>query len=1029
MDNARKNCSKIGIAAWFIALFICVSSGSAVSDGVMPKMPGPPSSSVYWQLVRIDQTPDVTPHSGYKVNYEVQGLSLDLEDGLMAESLLEADASYQPEVTFSVSKDGPIIEHIYTWAPLPVYLESDGLYPITVQGRSNLSHTRINSRLSPYVHDNAQGRISAGLYNNYPDSLSFTFSTNDLLKDGRVIVSFIIRDVHEMFKLRIDYTYEMQNGIKPKPTPVPGFSSVELSKGGAPAYYDAVPGMDGLWQVTTAPEEYRAYGSMNGGEPRFYPADHEGNVVMNAAPADLTDDFISFVQGFVPTTPKELPRHYHETSPGVYSFTSRDGQVITRMHGRVDGALDAFYPMVGDPAVVSTIEGPIDPEQDYIDYIEGFGATVPSVAFPHYQLINNIYTFTGRDGVTRYRVFGRLNGAEPTYYEATEDGTILQHTPIDPQEDFDVYVKGFDATEPNAVPKYYQQVADGLYSVLDRDGTPLYRIYGVLDGEAPAFYPADASGNRIEGQSTISPEDDFDTYIAGFEPMQPSDVPQFYEETDVAQVWAFQDVDGQMQYRAYGSLNRNEPAFYPCDAEGNVAVSALPIQPASDLLMLPPPPVFSTATPENLPSFYIPVPNQQGVYTFMDQDGNTVYRVFGGYDDQEPAFYPSNPSGILLDNAEPINVEEDQIILAKPSATPIVFVVITQDPRAIPQNQINRNFISQPSATPFVRSVTPSASASESLPPVLRTVTAPPSSLFASYAYTVAPFPTLAPALTATMGQAFITPSPTPYAFEIIPHASSAPSEDPVLVRVYTSPPASTSYAASVYTAPATMAPVGEAVRQTMKNGALQTVLSVTQIPAPATMTPVGEPVRQTMISDAPQTVSSVTQIPVDTSSTVAPIVTAVIEPANETASTVKSVVLGTSSPTNAESAVPVTVTVPVDVTITPPATQENSAVLQTEAPSQAVPSEVPSEAPSEAPSEPMMPSETKASPESELQSDTVTPSEADMSSESETPSELESSIPIDSTEQKTGNALMIGSALAILLVIGAAVLMRRRKK
>ena len=1027
VKNARKHHSKIGIAAWVIALFVCISSVSAVSDGAMLKMPEPPSSAIYWQLTRIDQTPEVTPPSGYQVDYQATGLSIDLTDALMAESLLDkGEPSYQPEVILSISKDEPLIEHHYTWTAPPIYLEKGGVYPITVKSYANLTHNRINSRLSPYVLDEPQGRVSADAYNNYPDSLTFNITTESLLRDGRIITSIVIRDENEMFRLRVDYTYEMHEGAKPKPTPFPGFLPVDLIKGGAPAYYDEVPGVDGLWRVTTEPSEYRAFGSMNGGEPRFYPADAEGNVVRGVPPADLTDDFMSYVQGFVATRPAKLPPYYHEISDGVYGFTSRDGQLITRAHGRVDGAPDAFYPMVGDPAVVSTIEGPVDPERDYADYIEGFGAATPSEAVSHYRQSGNVYAFTGRDGLPQYRVYGRLNGAEPAYYPSTEDGVIVSETPVNPQADFDAYIKGFDAAEPAVIPKYYHQADNGLYYVLERDGTPQYRVFGVLDGQAPAFYPADAYGNRLEGAPPVFPEDDFNAYIAGFEPARPGEVPQFYNETGVPGVWAFQDVNGTTHYRAYGSLNRGEPAFYPSDAEGNVAVDALPVYPASDLLILPPPPVFVAATPENLPAFYVPVPGYEGVYSFVDENGDNVYRVYGGYDDQEPAFYPSNACGTLLDDAGPVNVEDDELILPKPSATPITFVVVTKSPEALPARQITRSLPPEPAATPYAYSIPPAPEALESLPPVIRTVTAP---VPTPYAYKI--MPTHAPSLVSTAISRTYTapPSPTPYAFEIVREASPSSTAAPTVVRVYTAPPLSTPYTSTVKPAFTAPAATPEGIRRT-----------TTASPEPTSYTSSVEPISSDPSATPESVRRTIDALPQPTS------YTSSVEPSPSNVTATPEAVRWTMSATDTPLATATETVVPAnaistDVSITPPATSSavETAVPGTEktaeppATASAVPAtEIPEStaAKTGAPTETDTPSETGALAETEAPTTTQLATTTEIPSETETPSGTEPPASDEADQQTSNTAWWIALAVALAggLGFGGSRLLKRKK-
>ena len=666
MRNTPKHPAKANFMVWLLLFSLCLGASGALADGMMPIME-PPKTAVYWQLVGVALEPTVRPSGGYAVEYATDGLSLDLSDGLMAESLLQKGETPAPSVSLSLTKGDKALSHAYAWTAPPIYLEPGVVYSIEIKGEQESEAGPLNSLLGTYVQGDLVSRISAGGYTGHPDAAVIEVSphASGVYVDGSYVVSFVLRDVNDMFRLRVSYQYAMQHGVKPEPTPIPGYVPVEVPAEAMPGFYEPVPGKEALFTITTAPDQYRAYGSMSGSEPMFFPATAEGVVAMDEKPVDPKSDFHNFVEGFVPTAPEALPPYYQEVEPGVYGLTTRDGETVLRVHGRVDGGPDAFYSAETGQKEPSALT-PVNPADDYTQHIEGFGAAQPPEVPAHYQPIGeNLYGFTGRDGETRLRTYGRLDGSEPAFFPADEKGNVEQGAqPVSPQEDFDSYIKGFDAVKPAEVPPFYKVGENGLFTVTDREGNPVKRVYGVLDGKAPAFYEAGPDGQPVEGATPVDPEADFERYIAGFEPADLPEPPAFYEATDVPGVWSFVDVDGQTQYRAYGSLNRGEPQFYPSDAEGNVARDALPVQPASDLARIPPP-KFEPAAPGWVPPYYTIVEGQNGVYAFEDANGEPIYRVFGAYGKKDPGFYPANAEGTPIPDAGPVTPEGDLSALAE----------------------------------------------------------------------------------------------------------------------------------------------------------------------------------------------------------------------------------------------------------------------------------------------------------------------------------------------------------------------------
>jgi hypothetical protein len=635
-------------------------SGVALADARMPLMPAPPTTPVYWQLTRITLEPSVAPAYGYDVRYETAHLPLDLSDPLMLETQLADEAAdLSPEITLTIEKNGEAMAHTYRFTALPVYLEPNTAYPVSLTAEGTTPAYAVNSLLGVYMQGEPIARISAGAYTDHPAAAEWVIDTAKapFYIDGSLVLSFVLRDVNDMFRLRVEYIYEMAGGAKPVPTPVPGFVAVPVEPGVVPSYYIAVPGRDDLWTITTAPDQVRAYGVMTGEGPNFFPADVHGAVRMDEPPVTPEADYARYVEGFVPWTPETVPAVYRDLGDGTYGLITRDGETLLRAYGRIDGGAPAFYPIES----ITTGEGtPVDPAADYETYVRGFGAAAVDALPTHYRIeSDNLYAFTARDEQVLYRVYGRLDGAEPAYYAADAQGNVTDPAPVDPEADFIAYIKGFTAKTPDAIPDFYAQAGDA-YVLTDRAGAPLYRAYGVKDGAAPAWYPADAAGQVAEDAAPLRPEDDFTAYIAGFEPIAMPDAPYYYELTEQEHLFSFIDLSGAVQYRAYGSLNRGEPAYYPADAQGQVAVDALPVEPAADLMSMPAPAFRAQVPPaELLPAFYAPVSEITGLYTLDDREGNPLYRIYGGYGRQTPAFYPATAQGEPIADATPVTGADD----------------------------------------------------------------------------------------------------------------------------------------------------------------------------------------------------------------------------------------------------------------------------------------------------------------------------------------------------------------------------------
>ncbi len=661
MNNAHKKITLSRLALLALLLLLYTVPIGALADGLLPMMPAPPDVPVYWQLASVEREPAANPAGGYQVLYNITGDWPDLSDRLMAESLQDAEEAVQPSLQYTLDKDGTKLSHTYTWTKMPIYMEPGTSYPIDIAGTENAGTATLSSILSVHLQHDRIARISAGGYSDNLTAATITLdpSKTQLYADGSLVISFNLRDVNDMFTAKVTYTYEMIGGDRPYPTPVPGFVAAPIGDAAVPSFYDLVPGRDDLWVITTAPDQYRAFGFMTGVGPMFFPSDAQGNVRMDEPAAVAELDYQNFVEGFVPVEPKELPALYSAVAPGVYGFTDREGNTVTRAYGRVDGGAAAFYP-ADATGIVADGAQQTDADADFAALVEGFGKAVPD-AVPSYYIQNgDVFAVTDlHDNQIHYRVYGRLNGAEPAFYPADAEGNLLENAAATtPDADFDAFLKGFFPVIPAEVPAHYTQIGDAAFTIDDRDDSTLGRVYGRLDGAEPAYYAADPATGAVLDAKPIDPAADYEKYIAGFEPTEGADAPLYYQESGVPSVWMFTDTDGNTQYRIVGSLNRGEEAFYPCDAEGNVARDALPVLPESDLLIMPPPSLVPR-TPDAAPSYYQKVEGKEGLYTLLDREGKPLYRVYGAYGRGAPQFYPADADGNAVQDAPAVDPAQD----------------------------------------------------------------------------------------------------------------------------------------------------------------------------------------------------------------------------------------------------------------------------------------------------------------------------------------------------------------------------------
>ncbi|MDL2319407.1 hypothetical protein LJC74_10145, partial [Eubacteriales bacterium OttesenSCG-928-A19] len=196
-------------AVWLLLLCLCFCMPAAMADGVMPTMPAPPTTPVYWQLESIEIEPEITAGAGYVVHDDPIGLSLDLEDGLLTASLLEGDDVAQGVTLYIEKNDELLMEHTYTWTPMPIYLEPGVTYPISITGTQTVDGGKLNTLMRVNLQGETIGRISAGGYTEHPHTFSFEIGDSvGIYQDGSLVVSYVLRDVNSMYTNRVTFTYQ-----------------------------------------------------------------------------------------------------------------------------------------------------------------------------------------------------------------------------------------------------------------------------------------------------------------------------------------------------------------------------------------------------------------------------------------------------------------------------------------------------------------------------------------------------------------------------------------------------------------------------------------------------------------------------------------------------------------------------------------------------------------------------------------------------------------------------------------------------
>ncbi len=278
---------------------------------------------------------------------------------------------------------------------------------------------------------------------------------------------------------------------------------------------------------------------------------------------------------------------------------------------------------------------------------------------------------TDADGALWYRVAYRKG----TYYvlaklvepaEQTNDAPAADVT-TDPAAGESAPV--FVAATPKHLQSSVEDNGDGTFTYTAEDGATTLLRYGSVNGEAPAFYPADENGEPIPGEAfpiplSLTVEDD--------EPEAPMPFVAVAHEGELPAgitdngdgYFTYTGTDGAQTLLVYGSASDGDPAFYAVNENGLIDINApltlpaveamaeinvgfTPMQPevgaVPEYYLVSSEPFGESAAPtedESIPAailrWLFPSASAEGatsatVYHFTDADGVAHYRIYGKY--------------------------------------------------------------------------------------------------------------------------------------------------------------------------------------------------------------------------------------------------------------------------------------------------------------------------------------------------------------------------------------------------------------
>ncbi|HML47792.1 MAG TPA: hypothetical protein PKE04_13695, partial [Clostridia bacterium] len=367
---------------------------------------------------------------------------------------------------------------------------------------------------------------------------------------------------------------------------------------------------------------------------------------------------------FAARTPEAAPDYYIPVPEVEGLFVVEDSEPLRyRLYGAFGSGNPAYYPADAEGTLIGEDPASEEPVREPAFILQEPDA-LPE---PYQQIAEGLYGFEDADGRIQYRVYGAFPDTQKGFYRANAFGVVTDRAPIDPAEDMPEPPEGFVPSVPKDSDAYPTQEGVSLWFFIDRDGNTHYRSYGSLNGGAEAFYPADADGNVALDALPVTPGDDFVQYIQGFVSISPSgQLPLFYEAVvgeDGQLFWRFEGRDGQMVYRVYGKLDGSAAAFYPADERGKLLEGAAAVTPTEDYINHIRGFVAMAYTPTAY-DFYEPVEGSDGsLWRFMDAYDQWQYRRYGSLHRGLPAFYPSDETGAVTDDAVPVARDRDRAML------------------------------------------------------------------------------------------------------------------------------------------------------------------------------------------------------------------------------------------------------------------------------------------------------------------------------------------------------------------------------
>ncbi|MDR1569757.1 MAG: hypothetical protein LBS72_04630 [Oscillospiraceae bacterium] len=592
----------------------------------------------------------------------------------------------------------------YDWPAPPDAMESGKDYSININTSSKGDSEDLHTVLDVSLDAEHLARVSADGAKNAAPNVSALLRVPKGKPDSFTLL-FTLRNFRTNTLAQVFYKYELYDGPVPANEVIPDFTPGWSDT--APDYYIQRSDVHGLYELKDSdPPVYRRFGTPYGGYAGFYPSDAQGELLSNVAvdPDAELPDIIAPI--FEYAKPSALPDGYQQISDLIYGFKNPDGTLSYRVYGSYPNTPTGFYSAnaSGEP----TANTPLDPQTDGPKATEppvGFVGMAPEVSVYADRSSVSLFSFVDRDGRTLYRNYGSLNGGAPAYYPSDESGNVAPDArSVLPEQDYELYIEGFGFAVPTqSPPSFYepQVCADGTpyWTVYDVDGAPHDRVYGRLNGRGPFYYPADIifeGDDRSKGAlyaavangaEPINPENDYSAYIKGFQPLQYTLTEyDFYDsiEDSNGTLWRFLDSSGAWEYRAYGSMNRTEPAFYPSDESGYVLDTAFPVSRDQDRARQP---VFTPILPPSSPPFFysaLASDEQSSVYIYkVLGSAPSVYRTYGTWSYGEPGYFVSDAQGCVEIGSPAVDTADDY------EAYATGFIAIIPDESLIPSYYVS----------------------------------------------------------------------------------------------------------------------------------------------------------------------------------------------------------------------------------------------------------------------------------------------------------------------------------------------------